>query len=115
MIDAKLVGELRKISGAGMMECKKALEASDGNLDAAIDYLREKGIATASKKSTRIAAEGLSNIFVDKNKAIILEINSETDFVSKNEEFTIMFETIGNAIFEVRRNYNGRSFRARLW
>lgn len=98
MVDAKLVGELRKISGAGMLDCKKALDATNGDIDKAIDFLREKGIATASKKAQRIAAEGLANIFVNENRAIILEINSETDFVSKNEEFTIMFEVIGNTI-----------------
>ncbi|MDD4706168.1 MAG: translation elongation factor Ts [Bacilli bacterium] len=98
MIDAKLVGELRKISGVGMMDCKNALEATNGSIDAAINYLREKGITTANKKAERIAAEGLANIFVDDNKAIILEINSETDFVSKNEEFIKMFEVIGMTI-----------------
>ncbi|MDD2409515.1 MAG: translation elongation factor Ts [Bacilli bacterium] len=98
MIDAKLVGELRRISGAGMMDCKKALEATNADIDAAINYLREKGITNATKKAERIAAEGLANIFINDNKAIILEINSETDFVSKNEEFINMFEKIGTAI-----------------
>lgn len=98
MIDAKLVGDLRRISGAGMMDCKKALEATNADIDAAINYLREKGITNATKKAERIAAEGLANIFVNNNKAIILEINSETDFVSKNEEFTNMYEVIGIAI-----------------
>ncbi|MFA7120511.1 MAG: translation elongation factor Ts [Bacilli bacterium] len=98
MIDAKLVGELRKISGAGMLDCKNALEATNADIDAAINYLREKGITKATKKAERIAAEGLANIFVKDNNAIILEINSETDFVSKNEEFTKMFEIIGTAI-----------------
>ena len=98
MIDAKLVGELRKISGAGILDCKNALEATNADIDAAINYLREKGITKATKKAERIAAEGLANIFVKDNNAIILEINSETDFVSKNEEFTKMFEIIGTAI-----------------
>ena len=97
-ITANLVKELREKSGAGMMDCKKALAESNGDIDKAIDYLREKGIAKATKKYSRIAAEGLANIYVNGNKAVILEINSETDFVSKNEEFTSMFEVIGNAI-----------------
>ena len=100
MIDAKLVAQLRKATGAGMMDCKKALEATNGNLDAAVDYLREKGITTATKKSERIAAEGLANIFINGNKAVILEINSETDFVSKNDEFKEMFEVISKALLK---------------
>jgi len=98
MIDAKLVGELRNITGAGMMDCKKALTETKGDIEAAVDYLREKGIAISAKKADRIAAEGLANIFTDGNRAIILEINSETDFVSKNEEFTKMIEIIGQKI-----------------
>ena len=98
MISASLVKELRELSGAGMMDCKKALAECDGNIEAATDWLREKGIAKAEKKGSRIAAEGLANIFVEGNKAVILEVNSETDFVSKNEEFTGMIETIAKAI-----------------
>jgi len=98
MVDAKLVGELRAMTGAGMMDCKKALQETNGDMDAAVDYLREKGIAKSAKKADRIAAEGLANIFTDGNKAIILEVNSETDFVSKNEEFTNMIEVIGKTI-----------------
>ena len=98
MIDAKSVAELRAKTGAGMMDCKKALSETNGDMEAAIDYLREKGIAKAAKKESRIAAEGLANVFVSGNKAVILEVNSETDFVSKNEEFTNMIETIGNTI-----------------
>lgn len=97
-ITASLVKDLREKSGAGMMDCKKALAECNGDIDAAIDYLREKGIAKATKKESRIAAEGLANVFVNGNKAVILEVNSETDFVSKNEEFTSMIESIGNAI-----------------
>ena len=99
-ITASIVKELREKSGAGMMDCKKALTESNGDIDAAIDYLREKGIARAEKKSSRIAAEGLANIYIDNNKAVILEVNSETDFVSKNEEFTSMIDIIGNAILK---------------
>ena len=98
MISAELVKELREKTGAGMMDCKKALEANNGDVNASIDWLREKGIAKAEKKQSRIAAEGLANIYINGNKAVILEINSETDFVSKNEEFRSMVETIGNAI-----------------
>ena len=98
MVDAKSVAELRAKTGAGMMACKKALTETNGDMEAAIDYLREKGIAKAAKKESRIAAEGLANVFVSGNKAVILEVNSETDFVSKNEEFTNMIEEIGNTI-----------------
>ena len=98
MVDAKTVAELRAKTGAGMMDCKKALSETNGDINAAIDYLREKGIAKAAKKESRIAAEGLANVYISGNKAVILEVNSETDFVSKNEEFTSMLDTIGNAI-----------------
>ena len=98
MITAKQVGELRNLTGAGMMDCKKALSETDGNIEAAVDWLREKGIAKSAKKASRIAAEGLSNIYVNGNKAVIVEVNSETDFVSKNEEFRAMIDTIGNSI-----------------
>ena len=98
MVDAKTVAELRAKTGAGMMDCKKALTETNGNLEAAIDYLREKGIAKAAKKESRIAAEGLANVYISGNKAVIIEVNSETDFVSKNEEFRAMLDTIGNTI-----------------
>ena len=98
MIDAKSVAELRAKTGAGMMDCKKALTETNGDMDAAVDYLREKGIAKAAKKESRIAAEGLANVYIRGNKAVILEVNSETDFVSKNEEFKGMLDTIGNTI-----------------
>ena len=98
MFSAADVKELREKTGAGMLDCKKALEASEGDMTKAIDWLREKGIAKASKKESRIAAEGLSEIFTDGNKAVILEVNSETDFVAKNEAFTDFIKTIGNAI-----------------
>lgn len=97
-ITASLVRELRELSGAGMMDCKKALAASNGDIESAMDYLRERGVAKAEKKVARIAAEGLANIYVNENKAVIIEVNSETDFVSKNEEFTQMIDEIGNAI-----------------
>ena len=100
MISASLVKELRETSGAGMMDCKKALEETNGDMRAALDYLREKGFATANKKSGRIAAEGLADIFVDGNKAVIVEVNSETDFVSKNPEFKEMITMIGDSILK---------------
>ncbi len=98
MITAELVKQLRDQTGAGMMDCKKALEANNGDVKAATDWLREKGIAKAEKKQSRIAAEGLANIFIEGNKAVVLEINSETDFVAKNDEFKSMVENIGKAI-----------------
>lgn len=97
-ITASLVKELRERTGAGMMDCKKALTQTDGNIEAAIDYLRENGIAKAAKKADRIAAEGLSYIEVKVNKAVILEINSETDFVAKNEKFVALVKNVANAI-----------------
>lgn len=100
-ISAKLVKELRDKTGAGMMDCKKALIETDGNVDAAIDWLREKGISKAAKKADRIAAEGLCNIVVDGNEAVVLELNSETDFVAKNDEFQNLLakvtETVANS------------------
>ena len=94
MVTASLVKELRDKSGAGMLDCKKALEASNGDINAAMDYLREKGIAKAAKKSDRIAAEGIASVLIKGNDAVILEINSETDFVAKNEEFKTLVDTI---------------------
>ena len=98
MISASLVKELREQTGAGMMDCKKALAECNGDLEKAVDWLREKGIAKAGKKEARIAAEGLANIFVDGNKAVMIEINAETDFVSKNDEFKELINTIGTTI-----------------
>ena len=98
MISASLVKDLREQTGAGMMDCKKALTECDGDLEKAVDWLREKGIAKAGKKESRIAAEGLANIFVKGNKAVMIEINAETDFVSKNEEFKELIENIGKTV-----------------
>ena len=99
-ISASMVKELRETTGAGMLDCKKALEATDGNIESAIDWLREKGISKAAKKSTRIAAEGLAEAKTDNNKAVIVEINSETDFVAKNEEFKKLVETVTDTILK---------------
>ena len=86
-VTAQMVKELREKTGAGMMDCKKALTETNGDMDKAIDYLREKGIAKAAKKGDRIAAEGLTYVVAEGNNAVILEVNSETDFVAKNEAF----------------------------
>ena len=83
MISASQVKELREKTGAGMLDCKKALEANNGDIEASIDWLREKGISKAAKKADRIAAEGTAAILVKGNNAVILEVNSETDFVAK--------------------------------
>lgn len=99
-ISASMVKELRETTGAGMLDCKKALEATNGNIENAIDWLREKGISKAAKKSTRIAAEGLAEARTENNKAVIVEINSETDFVAKNEEFKKLVETVTNTILK---------------
>ena len=98
MFKASDVKELRDKTGAGMLYCKKALEATNGNMNEAIDWLREKGISKAEKKASRVAAEGLCKIVTDGNKAVILEVNSETDFVAKNEEFTNFVDYLANTI-----------------
>lgn len=98
MITASMVKELRELTGAGMLDCKKALEESNGNLEKASEWLREKGISKAAKKAGRIAAEGLVNILIDGNKAVIIEVNSETDFVAKNDEFKDLINTISNLL-----------------
>ena len=85
MFSANDVKTLREKTGAGMLDCKKALEACEGSLDKAIDWLREKGTIKAAKKSDRIAAEGLANVYIKGNQAVVLEINCETDFVAKND------------------------------
>jgi len=94
MITANLVKELREKTGAGMLDCKKALEATNASIEEAITWLREKGISKALKKADRIAAEGIAAILVEGNNAAIIEVNSETDFVAKNSEFTTMVNDI---------------------
>lgn len=98
MISAKLVKDLREVTGAGMMDCKKALVETNGDMDAAVQWLREKGIMKAAKKESRIAAEGICKYIVEGNKAVVFEVNSETDFVAKNEKFQALVEKIGLAI-----------------
>ena len=97
-ISAKMVKELREKTGAGMMDCKKALTETDGDMEQAVDYLREKGIAKAAKKADRVAAEGLSHIKTEGNRAVIVEINSETDFVAKNENFISLIDKVADQI-----------------
>ncbi|HDA8035978.1 TPA: elongation factor Ts [Staphylococcus aureus] len=101
-ISAKLVKELREKTGAGMMDCKKALTETDGDIDKAIDYLREKGIAKAAKKAGRIAAEGLVHVETKGNDAVIVEINSETDFVARNEGFQELVKEIANQVLDTK-------------
>ncbi|HDB7673099.1 TPA: elongation factor Ts [Staphylococcus aureus] len=101
-ISAKLVKELREKTGAGMMDCKKALTETDGDIDKAIDYLREKGIAKAAKKAARIAAEGLVHVETKGNDAVIVEINSETDFVARNEGFQELVKEIANQVLDTK-------------
>ena len=98
MITANMVKELREQTGAGMLDCKKALTETNGNMEEAVTWLREKGISKAAKKQTRIAAEGLVLAKVEGNKAVIVEVNSETDFVAKNPEFTGLVNDIATAI-----------------
>ncbi len=97
-ITAGMVKELRELTGAGMMDCKKALVETDGDVKKAIDWLREKGISKAAKKESRTAADGLSKVIVNGNKATIVELNSETDFVAKNERFLELLDHVSEAI-----------------
>src|SRR5699024_3427720 len=95
-ITAKMVKELREKTGAGMMDCKKALEETNGNIEDAIDFLRKTGSAQAAKKAGRIAAEGSTSITIDNNTAVLLEVNCETDFVTKNDQFKQLLVDLGN-------------------
>ena len=97
-MNTSLIKELRDLSGAGLMDCKKALEASNNDIDEAIDYLRKKGISKAAKKADRVAAEGLSTVVIDGNNASIVEVNCETDFVAKNEKFVNLVNKIAELI-----------------
>ena len=99
-VTAALVKELREKSGAGMMDCKKALEETDGDLDAAIDWLRTKGLAAAAKKSGRVAAEGLVGIAVDGTRGAVVELNAETDFVARNSEFQSFVSSLAKLALE---------------
>ncbi|SDH93449.1 translation elongation factor Ts [Alteribacillus bidgolensis] len=99
-ISASMVKELREKTGAGMMDCKKALTETDGNMDEAVNYLREKGISKAAKKADRVAAEGLTYVTNEGNKAVIVEVNAETDFVAKNENFQTLVQNIADYLLE---------------
>ena len=100
MISANMVKELRETTGAGMLDCKKALEETNGNMEEAITWLREKGISKAAKKASRIAAEGLGLTKIKGNDAVILEVNSETDFVAKNEEFKSLVNVLADILLD---------------
>ena len=100
MISASMVKDLREATGAGMLDCKKALEATNGDMEEAITWLREKGISKAAKKASRIAAEGLAVAKVKGNKAVVVEVNSETDFVAKNEEFQNLVNIIAETVID---------------
>lgn len=100
MISASMVKNLREATGAGMLDCKKALEATNGNIDEAINWLREQGISKAAKKQARIAAEGLAVAKTKGNKAVVVEVNSETDFVASNEEFKELVNTIADTVLD---------------
>lgn len=99
-ISAKQVKELRELTGAGIMDCKRALAEAEGDIKKAIDVLREKGMAKAAKKSGRVASEGLAEIKIDGDKAVVLEVNSETDFVAKNAEFKALIDTLAQHILD---------------
>ncbi|MDQ1146715.1 MAG: translation elongation factor Ts [Bacillus sp. (in: firmicutes)] len=99
-VTAQMVKELREKTGAGMMDCKKALTETNGDMEKAIDFLREKGIAKAANKADRIAAEGLTSILVDGNEAVILEVNSETDFVAKNDAFQALVKELAEHLLK---------------
>ena len=93
-ITAAMVKDLREKTGAGMMDCKKALNETDGDIEAAVDWLRKKGLAKAAKKSGRVAAEGLVGVAVEANVGVAVEVNSETDFVARNEDFQALVRGI---------------------
>nr|WP_106784247.1 translation elongation factor Ts [Lysinibacillus timonensis] len=99
-ITAQLVKELREKTGAGMMDCKKALVETNGDIDAAIDFLREKGLSQAAKKADRIAAEGTTYILAEGNEAVILEVNAETDFVAKNDKFQVLVSSLAKTLLD---------------
>jgi elongation factor Ts len=101
-ITAGMVKELREKTGAGMMDCKKALTETNGDMDKAVDFLREKGLSSAAKKADRIAAEGLTAVEIQGNTAVLVEVNCETDFVAKNEEFQQFISDVSKHILAVR-------------
>ncbi len=125
MITAAMVKELREITSAGMLDCQKALKETDGNMEKAIEFLREKGLATAAKKAGRIAAEGIVKAYItdDKKVGVLLEVNSETDFVAKNDEFQNFVADVAKIIADKNpsdiealkaMDYNGETVEAKL-
>ena len=115
-ITASMVKELRELTGAGMMDCKKALNETDGDMDAAVEVLRKSGAAKAVKKQSRIAAEGITRVAVDGNTAVVVEVNSETDFVAKNETFQEFVQTVADTALasELNGGANGEDIEALL-
>ncbi|MBW9212046.1 MULTISPECIES: translation elongation factor Ts [Terrabacteria group] len=105
-VTAAQVKELRELTGAGMLDCKNALTETNGDVQAAIDWLRERGIAKAQKKSGRIAAEGLAKVVIEGNKAVAVEVNSETDFVAKNDQFLTLLDTVATTILHSNAKTN---------
>ncbi|AOV08244.1 translation elongation factor Ts [Sporosarcina ureilytica] len=101
-VTAQMVKELREKTGAGMMDCKKALTEVNGDMDAAVDFLRKKGLSSADKKADRIAAEGSAYIHVDGNEAVIIEVNAETDFVAKNEGFQTLVKELAEHLLKTK-------------
>ena len=104
-ITAAMVKELREATGAGMMDCKKALAETDGDMEAAVDVLRKSGAAKMEKKASRIAAEGICRAAIEGGKAVVVEVNSETDFVAKNEVFQEFVQEVANTA--LASSYNG--------
>ena len=115
-ITAGMVKELREMTGAGMMDCKKALTATEGDMDKAVEFLREKGLATAQKKASRVAAEGLCKTLVaeDGKKAVVVEVNAETDFVAKNDKFQGYVAQVAEQVMETEAA-DVEAFLAETW
>src|SRR4051812_9271966 len=100
-ITAAMVKDLRETTGVGMMDCKQALTANDGDMQAAIDWLRKKGLSKAAKKADRVAAEGLIGVLTESNKGVVVEVNSETDFVARNDQFQGLVKMIADVALKV--------------
>ena len=113
-MSAQDIKKLRDISGAGILDCKKALVATDWDMDAAMEWLKEKGVAKAAKKADRIAAEGLTSVKEDGNHAIIVEINSETDFVAKNEQFITLVNDVASTLLKAKPTTNEEALKTTL-
>ena len=115
-ITAAMVKELREMTGAGMMDCKKALGETDGNIEAAVELLRKSGAAKMEKKASRIAAEGICRVAVDGGKGVVVEVNSETDFVAKNEVFQEFVQSVADTALasEYKGGANGEDVEALL-